>query len=506
MCGQKETRIMKGNKDIFLKEYFRRFPDSVLDFEKSLYVNSKTKMTVTDPDYGDFEITPSNLLAGREHPERGKTRISESKRMKWEDLVKKMKAAHKGENIEYPEQEYVNMHTKIRIIDHDLRPDGTEFGEYWQTPANHIKSCGHPDKGAIRQGLKKRLTNDDFIEKANLIHNGKYGYEDAYVSYRTPMTMICPIHGEFSQTPECHLANKGCPKCAATYSKAEDEIFDMIREWLPGIEVIKNDRSVLDGKEIDIYIPERHIGIEYDGLQWHTESCGKDRNYHIEKTMKCLDKGIRLYHIFEDEYRNRKEQVIDKLKTILNVNIDRVKISARESTVKEISKGEAKVFLDRFHIQGFAPASVYMGAFYNGKLRAVMDFKKVGKDRAWDLNRFATDTKYICRGFAGKLFSAFLRRFRPEEVKSFADVRWTPNKDGNLYTTLGFKLESIERPDYSYYNHNKGVKRFHKFGFRKQTLIKRHGFPKEWTEHMMTERLGYDKIWNCGLYKYVWKN
>lgn len=505
ICLDKGGETMKGTKESFLAEYFKRFPDSELSFENAEYGGSKTKMIVKDPLYGDFMVSPSNLLRGAKHPRRKGESIAGKKKMSWSEVVDKMKEAHAGENLEYPQQEYVNMHTKIRIIDHDLRRDGNEYGEYWQTPANHIKGCGHPEKGAVKQGLEKRLNTAEFLERARKIHSDRYQYNGEYVSYRTPMEMVCPIHGEFMQTPETHLQNKGCPKCACTYSKSADEIFEMVRAWLPDENVIKNDRTVLEGKEIDIYIPGKGVGIEYDGLQWHTKRFGKDRNYHIGKTRKCAEKGVMLYHIFEDEYKWHKDLVVDKLKTVLGVNGDKEKVSARKSAVREISDDRAKDFLGINHMQGYVVASLHMGAFVGERLYAVMSFKRTGAEGVWELSRFATDINFVCRGFAGKLFSAFLRIYEPEEVKSFADIRWTPNPGANLYTKLGFELAETEAPNYSYYNHNCGVRRFHKFGFRKRILKKKYGLDGSLTEREMTEELGFDRVYDCGLYKFVWK-
>jgi hypothetical protein len=93
-----------------------------------------------------------------------------------------------------------------------------------------------------------------------------------------------------------------------------------------------------------------------------------------------------------------------------------------------------------------------------------------------------------------------------EEVKTFADRRWTMWAEDNLYTKLGFKMVQTMKPDYYYYNKKvDGTKRFHKFGFRKQILHKKYGLPLTMTETEMTRELGYDRVWNCGLFKYVWK-
>ena len=135
-----------------------------------------------------------------------------------------------------------------------------------------------------------------------------------------------------------------------------------------------------------------------------------------------------------------------------------------------------------------------------------MSFKQETKgSNKWELTRFASDYNYICCGVGGKLFNWFIKNYNPTEVKSFADRRWTLDKDNNLYTKLGFVLEKELKPDYKYYNAKVDkYKRFHKFNFRKQTLHRKYGFPFTMTETEMAKELGFDRIWDCGLFKFVW--
>ena len=127
-------------------------------------------------------------------------------------------------------------------------------------------------------------------------------------------------------------------------------------------------------------------------------------------------------------------------------------------------------------------------------------------DQMWNLNRFASNIKYNCVGAGGKLFKYFTKNYQFKEIKSFADRRWTINQNTNLYTKLGFSFVGFTKPDYAYYNSKVDrYKRFNKFGFRKQILSKRYNLPLEMTELEMMKELGYDRIWDCGLIKYVYK-
>ena len=288
-------------------------------------------------------------------------------------------------------------------------------------------------------------------------------------------------------------------------SSYEGEIGEYITSL--GVEHDAN-RQILIGREIDILVPSIHIGFEFDGLKWHTEFFGKKgHKYHIDKTLQCNEKGYGLIHIFEDEYVEHKDIVLAKIKHILGKDSDLPKIPGRKMVVKEILSNDAKEFLNKFHIQGSYKSTVYLGGFYEDKLVAVMALKNGNvTNNGWELVRFATDSSYIYQGVASKMFTYFVRHYNPDAVVSFADRRWTPWSNNNLYTKLGFMLDRITKPDYRYYNENVDkYKRFHKMSMSKTVLNRKYGFPMTMTELEMTRELGYDRIWDCGLFKYIWR-
>lgn len=289
-------------------------------------------------------------------------------------------------------------------------------------------------------------------------------------------------------------------------SKYEREIQNFLTENNIDFEC---NRQILIGKEIDILIEKYKLGIEFDGLKFHTEFFGhKSHQYHLMKTKLCNEKGYKLIHIFEDEYVEHKEVVYSKLRHLLNLDLDMSKVPARKCTIKEIYSKQAKSFLEKYHIQGFCPSSVYLGAYYGDILVGVMSFKNGNiKQVGWELTRFATNYNYRCQCLGSKMFTYFIRNYHPNEVISFADRRWTIDMNDNLYIKLGFVIGSVGRPDYRYYNERVAkYKRVHKMYLNKTKLIKKYGFDKSMTELEMARELGYDRIWDCGLIKYVYKN
>ena len=504
-------------KILFIEKGKKVHKDENLDYSKVVYKNNRTPVIIIDNDlqpngeiYGEYQIRPYNFLKGQSHPFKKGKKISTSKRAKEEDIIRRFKEVHKGENLDYSEVKYVNMHTKVKIISHDLRPDGTEYGEFWQEPVVHLKGCTHPDIGKLKSAQANKYDTNIFIEKAKTVHqDSPYTYEKVnYVNSRTKVEIICHRktikgveHGPFWTSPDLFLQGKGCPKCGNHLSIGEDEIYEHIVSQLGKDKVIRNDKTILDGKEIDIFVPEKKIGFEFDGIRWHSELFKPDHRYQVKKKKLAFEKGISLIPIFEDEFVQKKNIVLDKIDSLLNICKPKYKAYGRKIDVKEITKTQAQEFLDKFHIQGFASATIYLGGFFNGNLIAVMSFIKE-KDSFWNLNRYCTDFSYSCPGVAGKMFSSFIKKYQPKEVKSFLDYRWCKNRMENLYTKLGFVEKEILAPDYRYTNGH--AQRLHKFGFRKNKLSKKYGLPLSMTETEMTKKLGWTRIWDCGLIKYVW--
>ena len=419
-----------------------------------------------------------------------------SKRKSNDEFIREAQSIHHNK-YDYSKVEYTNNKTKVCIV-------CPEHGEFWQTPSDHLNGKGCPQcAGNIR------CDKDVFIEKAKHIHNDRYDYSKVeYVNAHTKVCIICPEHGEFWQTPNNHLNGNGCPLCKNR--KIGDGLRDTVEDFTKKsneIHEITNCLKALSpqlcNREIDVYIPSLKLGIEYNGLHWHSERLGKDKNYHLDKLNKCNEQGIKLIQIFEDEWVNHREICESKLKQICGLNTN-PKIYGRKCEIREIpKKSEVYDFLDKNHIQGRTGFTIALGTYYNNELVGVMTFKKE-KDDFWELNRFATDINHQCIGIGGKLFKHFIRNYSFIEIKSFADRRWTTDPKNNLYTKLGFEFDSFVPPTYWYYRDGE-IMRHHKFGFRKQILHKRYGLPLGLKESEMAERLGYTRIWDCGLIKYVYR-
>ena len=479
----------KKTKTMFVEEA-RKVHGDKYDYSKVKYENIKKKVCIICTEHGEFWQTPYEHLAGHGCP-----KCSGRMKLTRDEFEQRAREIH-GDKYDYSKVEYVNNSTKVCII-------CPEHGEFWQTASEHLRGHGCPKCGQLLVSKKKQISFDVYLTRFKEVHGDKYDYTHTiYINSLTKINIVCPEHGEFWQLPYDHCTGHGCPKCANQQSKAEEEIVRFLSENTD-FKIQTRDKSILKGKELDIYIPEKKTGIEYNGLIWHSEKFGKDKNYHLDKTLECEKQGVRLIHIFENEWCKNKKIVQSKLLNILHKS-NLPKIYARDCNVKIIRKENSREFLNKNHIQGSGGGSIHLGCYYNDELVGVMTFKRERKvSDKWELIRFATDINKHCVGVGGKLFTYFVRNYNPSEVKSFADRRWALDKDNNLYTKLGFKLDSILKPDYYYINNKTSF--LHKFNFRKQILYKNYDLPLTMTEDEMTEKLGYYKIWDCGLFKYVWK-
>lgn len=256
--------------------------------------------------------------------------------------------------------------------------------------------------------------------------------------------------------------------------------------------------SLLCGKEIDLYVHEKKLAIEFNGCYFHSEANGGEdfaRNRHIEKTELCESKGVQLLHIWEDEWHNDRQKVLKMIRAKLGANKD--SIYARKTKV--VMSCNPIDLLEENHIQGNGQGSIKLGLEYNDVLVAAMCFIKSPEMGVWELNRFVGLN--VVGGFS-KLLKAFMRNYEWKSIISFGD-RCVVYRYDNLYTKNGFKEVSINKPDYKY---TKGAKdRSHKFNFRKQILSKKHGFDLSMSEHEMATELGFYRIYNAGLIKYELK-
>lgn len=303
-----------------------------------------------------------------------------------------------------------------------------------------------------------------------------------------------------------------CRKCNPIIknSKLEMIIKDFLNE--KNIIHIDNNRSILNGQEIDIYIPSHNLGIEINGNYYHSEiHGGKDKLYHKKKVDVGNKKGIKIIQIFEDEILLKTDIVISRISNLLNLS---QKIYARNCEIKEITKKDSKPFIDENHIQGDTIDLIRYGLFYNSEIVSVMTFSKKRKvtgnkkddTQEYELVRFCNKKNTTIVGGFSRLLKFFIRKNKPLKIISYSDIRWSGlNVENTVYIKNGFAHIKNTPPNYWYINTNNFLNRFHRFSFRKDLLVK-EGFSPDKTEWEIMIEKKYDRIWDCGSMVFELKN
>lgn len=244
-------------------------------------------------------------------------------------------------------------------------------------------------------------------------------------------------------------------------------------------------QSYRDGLEIDIYLPELKIGFEFNGVWWHSDVY-KDKWYHLDKTRFFSESDIRIIHIWEDDWDNKRNIIESQIKNWLGLSN---RIWARSCKVREVSIRESMEFLEKNHIQGSIGSSLKIGLYLQDELISLMTFDNLeGRKRMtlgnWNINRFCNKIDFSIIGGASKIFNYFIKNYDINRVISYADRDWS---QGKLYENLGFNRIVDGKPDYKYVVD----------GFR----IHKSKFKKSKTG-LSESSLDIPKIWDCGKIKY----
>ncbi|MFW6219260.1 MAG: DUF7487 domain-containing protein [bacterium] len=291
-----------------------------------------------------------------------------------------------------------------------------------------------------------------------------------------------------------------CNPINSPFSLKEKELTKFIKEL--DINYIENYRKILsNSKELDIYLPDHKIGIEFNGLYWHSDLF-LDKLYHLNKLKECEEKGIKLIHIFEDEWNFKKDIVKSILKNKLKISQN--KIFARKCNVKIVSTKETKEFLTKNHLQGYSVSKINIGLYYNSQLISLMTFSNLrrGNNRnkdSFEMIRYANKIDTVVIGGASKLFNYFVTNYNPIYVETFADKRYS---NGKLYEILGFDFIGDTKVNYWYFLRGDGI-RYNRLNFNKKLLLK-EGHDINLTEREIMIKKGYNRIYDCGNKKYVW--
>jgi hypothetical protein len=481
----KEYRDKKiGEKSKEFLDIFRSVHGDKYDYSKFIYNGKSEKSIVICPIHEEFEINYANHKRGYGCPKCSNNK-NNFKGRTMEHFHEEMEQIYKG-FYDLSKFKFVNSTTKGIVI-------CPKHGEFLKTPKELITK----NQGCPTCSGKVKLTLDDIRNRL------KYDYiipDQDYVNNKTKLTVICPTHGSW-EICAGNLLNleQRCPSCAGNLSKIESELREYIETF--DIEFIKNDNEILNRKELDIFIPSHNLAIELNGLFHHSDANNKNEKYHLHKTDSCNKFGIDLLHIFEDEWRNKR----DIWESIITHKLGKTqnKIYARKCIVKNVNKHDKDTFLTTTHLQGSCPSSTNLGLYYNGILVALLTMGKsrFDKNYEWEILRFSCALHTSVIGGFQKLIKHFIKTETPNNIITYADRRYS---NGNVYKLAGFEYLGKSTPNFFYFKRNEGV-RYSRMRFQKHKLKDLlEDFREDLSESDNMKLNNYCKIWDCGNYKYAW--
>lgn len=223
----------------------------------------------------------------------------------------------------------------------------------------------------------------------------------------------------------------------------EKDVVDFILSFYVG-KIERNSRKIISPKELDIYIPDKKIAIECNGLYYHSENFGIEKYYHLNKTEMCNKKGINLIHINENDWEYNKDickSIIKKSLGFYDYTID-----TNECEIKKVENNEIKNFLNINHLKGYIKSDINIGLYYNNNLIQTISLNKIDNSK-YELLRYCSLLNYnIIDGFE-KSLNYFINNYN-KEILTYVDRR---KYNLNEYYNIGWELVSYTEPDYHFY-------------------------------------------------------
>lgn len=467
------------------------------DYSKTIFNNTRDYIDIVCPIHGVFNQRLSAHLLGQGCSKCKTVTVKNALTSNKEKFLNSL-ALDKINNFDFSDFVYINSKTKSKVFckKHNI---------YFEISPANLKRTLHSCPLCAKDSHSFLMRNDknDFIKLSILKHGDVFDYSKVPDNFGSHdyIEIGCKICNKWFHRLAYSHANIGhsCPKCAASkiHKKLEEFLFNK------NISFISNDRKLLNGKEIDIFIPSKNIGIECNGNYWHSEEIIQDKNYHLNKSKLCLDKNIFLLHFFEDELIYKFDIISSILEQKLGICDN--KIYARKCSIKEVSIKDKNIFLNKNHIQGEDKSSIKLGLYYDDELVSLMTFGKPRYNNKieWELIRFCNKKNFSIIGGASKLFKYFILNYNPQSIISYADRRIS---DGNLYDKLEFTFAHHSLPRYYYFPKNNPLNRLHRSNFTKNRIKKLYPtIDISKTEKEIMKELNYGRIWDCGNKVYIWK-
>lgn len=359
--------------------------------------------------------------------------------------------------------------------------------------------------GQIPKLKLQRAKNKSFTYLSHLINSVADNYVplfdiNAYGGVHEPSNWLCKKCDNKFEMPNL-IKGLVCISCyprPKNIGESKQEI--ELREWIQslGVNTVQKDRKVLQGKELDILIPDYDLAIEVCGSYWHSDQ-HVDRNYHQNKFLGCEQSNIQLLTLFDFDLKN--------LDLVQSMILHKLRLSPHKPLRPSLGKiipikgDQARRFNQTYHLRGHSAASYHFGLVFDNELVAVS---------SWGRNRFdkksqSLELVRLCasrpvNGLLGKMTAHAARTLGVSHIQSYVDLRYGT---GMAYRSAGYQLVKTTSPGYWYVD--SATVCYHRSSFSKQKLKNFTEYDVNKTEFEIMNELNYNRIWDCGNRLFEWK-
>lgn len=482
-CGRNKTTTHNTMNTATFIEKARTVHGDRYDYSKVEYTTTHAKVTITCPEHGDFLQRPSSHLQGMTCPKCAIVVRTSKNTPTYETFLLEARTVH-GDRYAYDNTTYKNYTTPMVI-------SCPVHGDYFQTPRQHLLTAGCSQCSTNSRSTHSINSTADLVQVFRTVHGDKYDYSKVeYTTRIAPVIITCPEHGDFSQITKNHYCGMGCPYCVPTTSKGEIELLDFIKSSYSGT-ILTNTRAIIPPLEVDTYLPDLRLAIEFNGGYWHSES-HRSKFYHYEKYSKLQKAGVRLITVWDWEWDTDRDKLKSYLRNILTTSTT---VRARTLTLAPVPIPIQRSFLQDYHLQGYVPSTVMLGLWKDSELIQVMGLGRKNKGtNTWEITRLCTKVGHRVTGGSKKLYSALLKLCTPATVFSYNNL---DKFSGLVYSELGLQYSGVTI-GYGWYRH-----KYHRsrYSTQKHKLLL-EGCPHSVSESTWMQEQGWVRVWYTGTTKY----
>lgn len=337
----------------------------------------------------------------------------------------------------------------------------------------------------------KRYSEEQLVKIINDTVGDKFTLITPISEYRNKyqkLDFLCVKCGEVQKKNIMMLVSTPrCFNCHPKESLKQLDLYEYVKSLASDAEL--SNRDVIAPRELDVWVPSANLGIEFNGLYWHSDQF-VSQNYHQEKHDACQEKNVTLLSVFEDEWRDKQDIIKGMIKHRLR--LDSFVLNARETTVEIIKTPDARLFFDSAHLEGYTRSKVtFVLKDKTGQVVAGLSlrepFHKLHASNI-EVARCAVKPDHNVRGWLGKLTKASSEWARSNGYKSMMTYVDSRVGIGGAYVAAGWKIDRRTKSPRFWWTDYEN--RFNRFKYKAD---KSRGM----TQQEIADEAGVVKIFGC---------